>query len=115
MQIKRFSEAPHYEAPNHFGCKSMRLAGFEGGGPANFWTGCSHFLPSGGAGPDSSPMEKVHVTLTGELTIRVDGDEQKAGPMNSVTIPAGEVREIVNKGNGVVTIIVVMPYPEKPE
>ncbi len=113
MQIKRFSEAPHYEAPNHFDCKSMRLAGFEEGGPENFWVGCSHFLPGGGAGPDSSPMEKVYVILSGELTIRVDGKEQKAGPMDSVYIPGGEVREIVNEGNDIVTMIVAMPYPEK--
>ncbi|AZV79320.1 cupin domain-containing protein [Parasedimentitalea marina] len=113
MLIKRFSEALQYEAPNHFDCKAMRLAGFEEGGPEKFWVGCSHFLPGGGAGPDSSPMEKVYVILSGELTIRVGGTEEKAGPMDSVTIPAGEVREIVNEANDVVTMIVAMPYPEK--
>ncbi|MBZ0129135.1 MAG: cupin domain-containing protein [Rhodobacteraceae bacterium] len=114
MQIKRFSDAKPYEAPNHFDCRSLRLAGFEDGGPENFWVGCSHFLPGGGAGPDSSPMEKVYVILSGELTIRVGGVEQKAGPMDSVTIPGGEVREIVNQGNDIVTMIVAMPYPAKP-
>jgi quercetin dioxygenase-like cupin family protein len=113
MQIKRFSEAPYYEAPNHFDCKSMRLAGFSEGGPTEFWVGCSHFLPGGGAGPDSSPMEKVYVILSGQLTIRVDGKEQKAGPMDSVYIPGGEVREIVNESNDIVTMVIAMPYPEK--
>lgn len=113
MQINRFSEAPQYEAPNHFDCKSLRLAGFEADGPENFWVGCSHFLPGGGAGPDSSPMEKVYVILTGILTVRVDGREEKAGPMDSVTIAAGEVREIINEGNDIVTMIVAMPYPDK--
>lgn len=114
MQIKRFSDAVPYEAPNHFDCKALRIAGFEDGGPKTFWLGCSYFLPGGGAGPDSSPMEKVYVILSGELTIRVEGVEQKAGPMDSVTIPGGEVREIVNEGNDIVTMIVAMPYPEKP-
>jgi mannose-6-phosphate isomerase-like protein (cupin superfamily) len=58
-------------------------------------------------------MEKVYVILAGELTIRVDGKEHKAGPMDSVTIPAGEVREIVNEGNDIVTMVVAMPYPKK--
>lgn len=113
MQIKRFSDVQPYEAPHHFDCRGLRLAGFEEGGPENFWVGCSHFLPGGGAGPDASPLEKVYVILKGELTIRVDGKEEKAGPMDSVTIPGGEMREIVNEGNDVVTMIVIMPYPPK--
>jgi len=113
MQINRFSEAPAYEAPNHFDCKSMRLAGFSDDGPGEFWVGCSHFLPGGGAGPDSSPMEKVYVVLSGQLTVRAEGREEKAGPMDTVYIPGGEEREIVNEGNDVVTMIVAMPYPEK--
>ncbi len=91
----------------------MRLAGFEENGPENFWVGCSHFLPGGGAGPDSSPMEKIYEIIRGKHTIRVDGNEQKAVPMDSVTIPGGEVREIINEGNDIVTMIVAMPYPEK--
>jgi len=51
---------------NHFGCKSMRLAGFE----------------------------------EGRL-------------MDSVTISAGEARKIINEGNDIVTMMVVMPFPEK--
>lgn len=115
MQIKRFSDAPGYEAPNHFDCKAMRLAGFEKGGPENFRAGCIHFLAGGGAGHDSSPMEKVYVILSGELPVRVGGQEEKAGLMDSVTIPAGEVREIINEINDVVTMIDAMPYPEETE
>jgi len=51
---------------NHFGCTSMRLAGFEGG--------------------------------------RL---------MDGVIIPAGEARKIINEGNDVETMMVVMPFPEK--
>ena len=112
MQIKRFADAKAYEAPNHQGCKSMRLAGFEQVGPENFWVGCSHFLPGGGAGPDATPIEKVYVILSGKLTIRAGGKEEVAGPMDTVFIPAGEEREIRNEGNDVVTMIVVLPYPE---
>ncbi len=43
MHIKPFAAAQSYEAPNHFDCKALRLAGFADDGPGNFWVGCSHF------------------------------------------------------------------------
>ena len=60
MHVKRFEQAESYEAPNHFGVVGLRLQGFEKGGPTNQWMGLSQFLPSGGAGPDSSPFEKLY-------------------------------------------------------
>jgi hypothetical protein len=33
------------------------------------------------------------------------------GRLDSCTIPAGEMREIVNRGNEICTMLVVMPYP----
>lgn len=112
MHIKRFDTAEPYEAPNHFDCKALRLAGFADVGPENFWVGLSHFLPGGRAGPDATPLEKIYVVLAGELTVRASGREEVAGAMDTVFIPAGEEREIVNRGNAVCTIVVVMPYPE---
>jgi len=57
MQVKRFSEAKTYDAPNHRGCAPLRLFGAEAGGTRNLIVGVSHFLPGGGAGPDASPPE----------------------------------------------------------
>jgi quercetin dioxygenase-like cupin family protein len=111
MFVKRFEEAKAYEAPNHWDVRSMRLQGFEPDGPKNQWVGLSHFLPGGGAGPDYSPIEKVYVILEGELCIIVDGHENVLRRMDSCTIPAGEVREVVNRSNGICTMLVVMPYP----
>ena len=111
MHIKRFSEAEPYQAPNHNDCTALRLAGFEAIGPENFWVGCSHFLPGGGAGPDASPLEKVYIVLAGELTVIAEGKTETAGPMDTVFVPGGEEREIRNNGNNVVTIMVIMPYP----
>jgi quercetin dioxygenase-like cupin family protein len=112
MEVKRFNDAAPYEAPNHFDVKSMRLQGFEPNGPKNFWTGLSHFLPGGGAGPDSSPLEKVYVILSGEMTVRSGGKEVVLGPLDSCYIGGNEEREIINKTNNIVTMLVVMPYPE---
>lgn len=113
MIVKRFHDAPPYSAPNHYDCKSLRLQGFEPGGPEKFWTGLSHFLPGGSAGPDTSPLEKVYVLLTGHLTVQAGGSEVVLGPLDSCTIPANEERRIVNNGNDVVTMLVVMPYAEQ--
>ncbi|MBX9456862.1 MAG: cupin domain-containing protein [Rhizobium sp.] len=111
MHIKRFSEARPYEAPNHRGVVGLRLQGFEEGGPRNQWVGLSQFLPGGGAGPDSTPFEKVYVVLDGEMTVIVDGHETVLKPLDSCTIPPGEIREIVNRTNAVCKMLVVIPYP----
>jgi quercetin dioxygenase-like cupin family protein len=112
MLVKRFGDAKTYEAPNHFDVRSLRLQGFEPGGPARSWVGLSHFLPGGGAGPDASPLEKTYVVLAGHLTVRAAGQEVALGPLDSCCIPGGEVREVKNLSNEVATMIVVMPYPE---
>ena len=111
MLIKRFEEAETYEAPNHWGVTGLRLQGFEDGGPENQWIGFSQFLPGGGAGPDSTPFEKVYVVLDGEMTVIVDGQETVLGKYDSCTIPPNEVRKIENRRNDVCTMLVVIPYP----
>jgi quercetin dioxygenase-like cupin family protein len=111
MLIKRFAEAKPYEAPNHRGVMGLRLQGFEPGGPTNQWVGYSQFLPGGGAGPDSTPFEKVYVVLSGHMTVTVGGQEMVLGPMDSCTIAPNEVREIVNRENEVCGMLVVIPYP----
>ena len=112
MRVKRIGEAAPYQAPNHYGMAALRLQGFEADGPTKFWTGLSHFLPGGGAGPDSSPLEKVYVVLAGQVTIRAEGQDVTLGPLDSVFIGADVEREVKNLANEVATMLVVMPYPE---
>ena len=111
MLVKRFSEAKSYEAANHRGCFGLRLQGFEPGGPTNQWVGLSQFLPGGGAGPDATPLEKIYVVLSGEMTVIVGGKETVLRRFDSCTIPPGEVREIINRANDVCLMLVVIPYP----
>jgi uncharacterized cupin superfamily protein len=112
MLVKRFNDAVSYEAPNHRGVVGLRLQGFEDGGPTNQWVGFSQFLPGGGAGPDSTPFEKVYVVIEGAMTVLVDGVETVLGPMDSCTVAPGEVREIINRTNHVCKMLVVIPYPK---
>ncbi len=113
MLVKRLADAKPYDAPNHRGFAALRLQGFEAGGPLNQWVGLSQCAPGGGAGPDAAPFEKVYVVLEGEMTVIVEGGEARLGPMDSCTIAPGETREIVNRGDGLCKMLVVMPYPPK--
>lgn len=111
MHVKRFADAQPYDAPNHHGVVGLRLQGFEQDGPTNQWVGLSQFLPGGGAGPDSTPFEKVYVVLGGEISILSQGREFTLKRYDSCTIAPGEEREIVNRCNEVCTMLVVIPYP----
>lgn len=111
MFVRKFEDALPYDAPNHRGVVGLRLQGFEDQGPKNQWVGLSQFLPGGGAGPDSTPFEKVYVVVEGEMTVIIDGTETVLGKFDSCTIPAGEAREIINRQNDVCTMMVVIPYP----
>lgn len=111
MHVKRFDEATQYDAPNHWGVTGLRLQGFEDGGPENQWVGFSQFLPGGGAGPDSTPFEKVYVVLEGEMTVTIEGVDTVLRAMDSCTIPPGQDRKIENRSNHICKMLVVMPYP----
>ena len=113
MLVKRFAEAKGYEAPNHRNYTSLRLFGADAGGPQQFVVGLSHFLPGGGAGPDASPTEKVYTILSGELTVLVGGKETVLKPLDSCFIAPNESREIINRGNDVVTMLVAVSTPPK--
>ncbi len=111
MHLKRFQDAQPYDAPNHRGVVGLRLQGFEPNGPTNQWIGLSQFLPGGGAGPDSTPFEKVYVVIEGEMTVIIDGKETVLKKFDSCTIAPGEVRVIENRTNHTCTMMVVIPYP----
>ena len=111
MFVKRFEDAKPYDAPNHRGVVGLRLQGFAPGGPTNQWVGLSQFLPGGGAGPDSTPFEKVYIVIDGEMTVIINGEETILKKFDSCTIAAGEVRTIENRTNHMCSLMVVIPYP----
>lgn len=113
MLVKKFEQATPYEAPNHRGVVGLRLQGFEENGPKNQWVGLSQFLPGGGAGPDSTPFEKIYVILKGEMTVTINDQETVLSKYDSCTIPPNEIRQLENKSNHVCEMLVVIPYPEK--
>lgn len=114
MEVTRFKDARCYDAPKHFDMRGLRLQGFDASSSSFAWTGLSHFLPGGGAEMDTSPLEKIYVVLEGEVTIQLgDGEKQRLERLDSCFIPGGEARAIINEGNCVASMLVIMPYPEE--
>ena len=70
-----------------------------------------------GPGPDATPFEKVYLVLEVEMTVIAGRREVVLGLMDSCALAPGEMCEmceIVNRGNNVAKMVVVMPYPEVP-
>ena len=72
MHVTRFDDAKPYDARGHFNMVGLRLQGFDASPAENFWVGLSHFLPGGGAESSATPIEKVYVVVSGEVTIVTD-------------------------------------------
>lgn len=101
-----------YAAPGHFDMTALRLSGKDETGARKFWVGLSYFLPGGGAeyAYEDSPTEKVYVVLDGELTVKTRKEEFTLGPMELLYIAPHEGREIINKTNKTVTMLVAISY-----
>ena len=112
ISIRRLDEAVFYEAPNHFDMRAMRLQGLEAGGPEKFWVGLSHFLPGGGAEMSASPLERVYVVLSGEVTVTTAEGATVLKAHDSCRLGGGETRAILNASNLPASMLVIMPYPE---
>jgi mannose-6-phosphate isomerase-like protein (cupin superfamily) len=112
MKKIKLSDVKTYSAPGHFNMVAMRLSGKEETGAQKFWVGLSHFLPGGGAeyAYTDSPTEKFYIVLSGELTVKTKKEEFTLGPMEALFIGPNEGREIINKTNLPVTMLVVVNY-----
>jgi quercetin dioxygenase-like cupin family protein len=99
-----------YEAKGHFNMVALRLNGKDETGAQKFWVGLSHFLPGGGAEFATTPAEKYYFVLDGEITVKTEKEESTLGPWDSVYIAGNEGREIINKTNKPVSMLVVVNY-----
>ena len=112
MKKVSLAEVKPYDAPGHFKMVAMRLSGKEETGAEKFWVGLSHFLPGGGAewGYEDSPTEKFYFVLEGEISVKTKKEEITVGPMEGVYLPPNEGREILNKTNMPVSMLVAINY-----
>lgn len=113
MKKVKLDETKSYEAPGHFGYSSFRIFSKDNGGAENFSVALSHFLPAGGAEMASGSTEKVYFVIAGSITVQTeDGQELTLNPMDSLYIPAGEKRSVLNKTKAPATMLVVVSYPK---
>ena len=110
MKKVQLDQVKPYAAPKHFNMVALKLHGKEETGAEKFWVGLSYFLPGGGAeyAYEDSPTEKVYFVLDGEITIKSKTEELTLGPMDSVYLAPYEGREIINKTNKTVTMLVAI-------
>jgi hypothetical protein len=117
MQVTKFQDAPHYQAPNHIDMRCLRLQGHEATQTSQLWLGVSQILPGGHTGLDGSPVEKHYVVLQGELVLisELNGQitEATLGQHDSASFAPGEKRQLVNRSNTVASVLLAMPYPPK--
>ena len=112
MKVTKISEAQKYDPPNHMDCTALRLHGFDASDSEKFWVGLSHILPGGGTTMEATPLEKVYVVVTGEITVITPDGKATMGVHDSCHIPANEERQVINETNSPASMIVIMPYPE---
>jgi len=110
MKKISLAQVKPYEAPGHFKMVALRLSGKEETGAEKFWVGMSHFLPGGGAEFGATPAEKYYFVLDGEITVKTEKEEITLGPWDSVYIAPNEGREIINRTNKPVSMLVVINY-----
>ena len=110
MKKVTLKQVKPYEAAGHFNMVALRLNGKDETGAEKFWVGLSHFLPGGGATFGATPAEKYYFVLDGEITVKTKKEEITLGPWDSVYIAPNEGREIINKTNKPVSMLVVINY-----
>lgn len=112
MKKVSLQDVKAYAAPGHFNMVAMRLSGKEETGAEKFWVGMSYFLPGGGAeyAYEDSPTEKVYFVLDGEITVKTKTEEITLGPLDVLYLAPNEGREVINKTNKPVSMLVAISY-----
>lgn len=116
MHLVRHADAPGYEAPGHEGFEMRRLQGRNAGPADTAWIGLSVIAPGGRTTLSASPLEKFYVMVDGELEITgvmPDGTTrcEKLRALDSCRIAPGEARGLVNRGDRVARVLLVMAEP----
>jgi uncharacterized cupin superfamily protein len=109
MDVVRFAEAPGYAAPGHHDMAMVRLQGREAGPFSDPWIGMSVVAPGGGTTLSSSPQEMMCVALDGILHVSNGEEESALGKRDSCRIAGGENRQLTNRTDSPVTVLLVMP------
>jgi len=109
MQVTRFSEAPSYQAPEHYDMSCLRLQGKEATTTDTIWLGLSHILPGGHTSLKDADVEKLYVVIEGEVTIQTDTEEFTLKRLDSCRLAPGEARALLIRGASPLVSLPVLP------
>jgi len=110
MKVNRVDELAPYEAPNHTGIRCMRVQGHGASPAASVWIGLSQMAPGACAALSASPVEKMYVVLSGEVTLCNARERHVLRLHDSCYVHPGEERELRNDTDQEASVLLVMPY-----
>ena len=114
MEVVRFDNAPAYTAPNHDEIMARRLQGGEATGADFVLVGHSQFPPGATVPMEAAPIGRIYIVATGSISIdQADGVRHQLHQWDSVYVPPGEARAVVNESGTPAAILVVTPAPSK--
>ena len=110
MDIVRFDDAPLYSAPGHDDVTARRLQGGEASGADFALVGHSTLVPGAVIPMGASDFGKIYVVTGSELIIQQeDGARHVLRPGDSIFIPGGEARAVLNESGVAAAMIVITP------
>lgn len=107
MRKVAVNDGAAYEAPGHFGMKSIRLHSKEESNCVDFTLGMSHFLPGGGTEYVKPPVELIYFVLEGEMVVESETETITIGKYDSIHFDRFEGKAIMNKTNMPATMLVI--------
>ncbi len=112
MEIVRFADAPIYTASNHDDVIARRLQGGEATSANFVLVGHSHFRPGAVVPMEAAPIGKIYIVVEGAISIeQADGTRHRLLQWDSILVPAGEARAVINDSGAPASIIVITPPP----
>jgi quercetin dioxygenase-like cupin family protein len=110
MDVVRFENAPFYTAPDHEEVTARRLQGGEASSADFAMVGHSTFSDGASVPMGAGSIGKIYIVTEGALTVeQSDGVRHRLAVGDSIFIPAGEARSLVNESGGAAAMIVVTP------
>ncbi len=110
MEIVRFKDAPLYSAPDHDDVTARRLQGGEASSANFVLVGHSMLVPGAVIPMDAAAIGKIYVVTASEITIQQEnGSRHVLRPGDSIFIPGGEARAVLNESGVSAEMIVITP------
>lgn len=114
VDVMRLADAPLYTLPDHEDVVARRLQGGEATSLDFAVIGHSVLRPGGTVPMGAGPIGKVYVVTEGTLAIvQADGVRHVLQVGDSIFIPPGEARAVINDGDAPATMIVITPAPTR--